>query len=165
VKIEKILLISDTHGDTSLLENEILPKYANEVQLVIHLGDFAYDLLDMQKNYPNLPMVGVDGAFEMKEKAERIITVGGDVKRRILLLHGHTVNVKFGLERIVYHAQEREVDACFFGHTHVETQFTKNGIFFMNPGSLTEPRGAAHGSFGLVTISSEGEFTGKAIKV
>ena len=163
----KILLISDTHGDTTLLTNEILPKYANRVQMAIHLGDFACDLLDMQHRYPDLPMVGVDGAFEMKEKAERIITVPikKGAERRILLMHGHTVNVKFGLDRMVYRAQEKGVNACFFGHTHTATQFTKNDIFFMNPGSLTEPRGAAHGSFGIVTISPEGEFTADVINV
>ena len=194
----KILLISDTHGDTALLANEILPKYAHEVQMAIHLGDFAHDLLDMQCTYPNLPMVGVGGAFEMKEKSERIITVG-DGKHRILLTHGHMFNVKFGLDRLVYYAQEKGVDACFFGHTHTATQFVltprqsfalqnfatplgkgvtppsqandliggviKNGIFFMNPGSVTEPRAAANGSFGIVTISLEGEFTADVINV
>jgi len=161
----KILLISDTHGDTSLLTNVILPKYKNEVQMAIHLGDFAADLLDMQPIYPNLPMVGVGGAFEMKEKTERTLIVGSTIKRRVLIMHGHTVNVKFDLSRIAYYAQEKNVDACFFGHTHIATQFTKSGIFFMNPGSLTEPRGAKHGSFGMVSISPKGEFSGELIQV
>ena len=161
----KILLISDTHGSTSLLKNEILPKYASQVQLAVHLGDYANDLLDLRHSYPNLTMVGVDGAFEVGSRTERVLVVGDDVKRRILLMHGHTVAVKTNLDRISYYALEKQVDACFFGHTHVETRFIKNGIYFMNPGSLTEPRGAARGSFGIVTITPEGEIIGDVIRV
>jgi len=161
----KILLISDTHGSSHLLKNNILPKYASKVQLAVHLGDFAKDLLDLSSRYPYLPMVGVDGAFEADTRVERILMVGDEVKLRLLLMHGHTLGVKSSFDRIVYYAREKEVDACFFGHTHIPTCFTKDGIFFMNPGSLTEPRGITKGSYGIVEISAEGEITGEVIKV
>jgi len=159
----KILLISDTHKLTSTLKNEVLAKYANDVQIVVHLGDYARDLTKFKPKYPNLEMAVVGGSFESGEEKERILEVGGDVKRRILIMHGHTVDVKTNLDRITYYAQQKGADACFFGHTHEPVVFTKNGVFFMNPGSLTMPRVKGPGSFGLVTIFEDGEIDGDVI--
>jgi len=160
----KILLISDTHGITGKLKDEILPKYANEVQMAIHLGDYVKDLFSLQSNYPNLQMIGVGGSFEPREKTEQILDLGSGNKR-ILIMHGHTHSVKSDLSRIMYYAQEKGVDACFFGHTHETFERTRNGIFFMNPGSLTHPRGSFKGSIGLVSISQEGQMSGEVIFV
>jgi putative phosphoesterase len=154
----KILLISDTHNATSTLEKEILPKYAHQVQLAIHLGDYIRDLLKFQVDYPALTMVGVGGSFEYNEQNEKILTLG-DTGKRALLTHGHSIGVKSDLTRITYYAKEKGVDACFFGHTHQLTIFSKDGIFFMNPGSITFPRSSDKGSFGLVTISDRGNFS------
>jgi len=160
----KILLISDTHGGSSELMNTILPKYAAKVQMIIHLGDFIRDLLKLQHLYPNLPMVGVGGAFEFDEIKEQIITVGNGIKRKILLTHGHSLGVKSNLNRIAYYAMEKGVDACFFGHTHEAVITANNGILFINPGSVTEPRGTSKkGSFGLVTITNDGDIKGELI--
>lgn len=158
----KILLISDTHGIVSKLKDEVLPMYAGEVQMVVHLGDYAVDLYRFRPQYPSLEIVGVGGSFE-NETAERVLEVGSDVQRRILIMHGHTMGVKTDLSRIAYYAQEKGVDACFFGHTHESTTFTKNGIFFMNPGSLSQPRNTTKGTFGLVTIAPDGQITGEVV--
>jgi len=162
----KILLVSDTHKITAKLKDEILPQYANEVQMAIHLGDYVRDLLSLQSSYPNLKMVGVGGAFESGEKTEQLLefdTDGGC--RRILIMHGHTQLVKHSLLRTKIHAKRKGVNACFFGHTHTAVTTTEDGIFYMNPGSLTNPRGTPRGSFGLVSISTTGEISGEVIFV
>jgi len=157
----KILLVSDTHGHSLKLKNEILPKYANEVDVAIHLGDFARDLLDLQPTYPTLTMVGVAGAFEIGQ-TEKVLTLSG---KRILLTHGHKNGVKSNLSRIAYYANEKDVDACFFGHTHASTIFTAGRVLIANPGSATEPRGNTNASIGIVTISSEGEMSVEIVDV
>ena len=140
----KILLISDTHNFKNLLKDTILPQHANEIEMAIHLGDYVRDLLCLRSTYPTITMHGVDGAYENTEGVEHIITVGD---KRILIVHGHTVHVKSGLDFIINYACKKEVDACFFGHTHEAVAFTEQGIFFMNPGSLTCPRsGSGSGS-------------------
>lgn len=167
----KILLISDTHNSTTKLEQVILPKYASQVQIAIHLGDFAQDLLKFRQQYANLKMLGVSGGFESGE-TEQVLTLNllpcAETSRpeegkqvRILLTHGHERGVKSHLGRIAYYAKEKGVNACFFGHTHEPVMFTESGIFFMNPGSVSEPRGGSRASFGVVTISPEGEFSGE----
>jgi len=161
----KILLISDTHNDLRLLENTVLPKYADEVRMAVHLGDFAKDLMHFQASFSKIQMVGVGGSFEYNEKSELIFEVGdGELKRRILLMHGHTMDVKTGLDRIINHARKKEVHACFFGHTHMPTILVEHDIFFMNPGSLSRPLPRKKGSYGLVTVSPEGKFHGDVIE-
>ena len=162
----KILLISDTHNDRQLLKNTVLPEYADEVQMAVHLGDFAKDLMHLQATFPNIQMMGVGGSFELNEKTEHIFEVGdGEFKRRIMIMHGHTVDVKTGLSRIVNNARKKDVHACFFGHTHMPVILVEHDIFFMNPGSLSRPLYGNNGSYGLVTVSPQGEFHGDVIEI
>jgi len=153
-----ILLISDTHNMKALLRETVLPKHAAEVGYAIHLGDYVRDLLYLRSKYPNITMAGVDGAYENAEGTEHILTIAG---KRILLLHGHTAYVKSDLSYIAQYAKQKNVDACFFGHTHEPTIFTEHNIFFMNPGSLSQPRSNANGSYGLVSISTQGQISGE----
>ena len=158
----KILLVSDTHSDCSYLANTLLPKYADEIQTAVHLGDFAADLMRLQPTFTSIKMVAVGGAFEHDEKTQHILEVDdGEYKCRILLLHDHTVHVKTNLDRLIYYARQLEVNACFFGHTHMPVILEEHGIFFMNPGSLTNPRPGNKGSYGLVTVSQQGKFHGE----
>jgi len=156
----KILLISDTHGKTHALENIILPAHATEVDFVIHLGDFVRDLFKFQPQYPNLKMLGVGGSFE-PDNGIKFLDVCG---KKIYYVHGHDHEVKSHTSHLEFSAKIREVDACFFGHSHKPVIFTKKNIFFMNPGSVSEGRGNPIG-YGIVTISDDGEFSGELIKL
>jgi len=156
----KILLISDTHGKTHALENIILPAHAPEVDLVIHLGDFVRDLFQLQPKYPNLQMLGVGGSFEQDNEI-KILDVCG---KKIYYVHGHDHDVKNKTSRLEFSARIREVDACFFGHSHKPVMFSEDGIFYMNPGSVSEGRGNPIG-YGIVTISDSGQFSGELIEL
>ena len=160
----KILLISDTHNSKAVLKDKVLPKHAGEIDMAIHLGDYARDMMYLQDRYARINFVGVGGSFEFGEETEQILEVGaGTDMRKILLTHGHRQDVKAGLSRLVYYAASKQVDACFFGHTHEPVIFTESGIFFMNPGSLTQPRGSGPGSYGLVTVLPDGKFVGEVV--
>ena len=162
----KILLISDTHNMTTPLREVILPTYAGQVDLAIHLGDYVKDIRPLQNSYPNLPMHFIGGSFESQEEAEKVINLGAEGgNKRILAMHGHTRGVKEGLESLFFYAKQKEVDACFFGHTHEVFQDTKDGIFFMNPGSVTFPRGSLQGSVGIVTVTPQGDISGEVLYV
>jgi len=174
----KILVISDTHDMVTDLK-ELLSRYSQEVGLVIHLGDYPNDLIQFHPQYPHLNMVAVDGTgYEINFPVERILTLNnatallseGSVagvpienEVKILIVHGHRHGVKTNLQRLVYYAQEKQVTACFFGHTHVSTIFEEHGIFFMNPGSLAFPRDGRHGRYGIVEISPDGTISGEVM--
>ena len=174
----KVLVISDTHGDSGIIRM-LLECYKHNVQTVVHLGDNVKDLMQFDLDYPAINFVAVAGNCDFYGglPKERILTVGDVVTRRVLLLHGHSLNVKSGYDRLMYHAQEREVDACLFGHSHMpfvhvhESVFLLDGeeitrrLFFMNPGSASEPRGGSKAGYGVLSIDSEGNITGEVLEI
>ena len=159
----KILLVSDTHERTKELL-PLLERYATEVQLVIHLGDHAGDLLQYQRDFPQLNMVAVLGNCDYgpPQMREEILTIHG---KRLLLTHGHTLGVKEGHSRLALCAQEKGVHAAFYGHTHIGAVHDYKGILIMNPGSPCFPRGGSKASYGIVEISEDGELLSEVILI
>ena len=160
----KILVFSDSHGQPANLLR-VLRMHGKDVQTVVHLGDGPRDLLQYQAEFPALDMVHVAGNsdYSIDAPRERILTV--DSTWRFLLLHGHYQNVKSGLDRLMYYAQEKGVDACLFGHTHIPTVFSHESVFFMNPGSISKPWMTRTPSYGLVSISSDGEISSEVLYI
>lgn len=156
----KIIVVSDTHNSTNLMEKEILPRHEGEAQVVLHLGDFADDLIELKEQFPSYEMAWVGGAYELDKQRETILEFLG---KKILITHGHMLGVKEGLNRIVNHAASQNVDACFFGHTHQATMFKIDNILFMNPGNLVEHSMGNKNSYGLVTITDDGEISGEVV--
>lgn len=156
----KLLILSDTHRITYKLE-ELLESYSNQVDYFVHLGDYANDLLKYQSKYPKLKMIGIPGAFENGDVFTTLEINGA----RLLFTHGHTLDVKSNMLRIVHYALEQNVDACFFGHTHVSVVFEESGVLFINPGSLCSPKGGTQTGYAMVTVSPEGKVTGELVTV
>ena len=173
----KVLILSDSHGDSGVVRT-LIERYKHKVQTVVHLGDNVKDLMQFDPDYPGINFVAVAGNCDFYGglPKERILTVGGGNKK-VLLLHGHNIGVKSGLDRLMYYAQEKEVDACLFGHTHMpfvhvhepvflvdEEEITRS-CFFMNPGSVSEPRGGSRAAYGILTIDGEGNITGEVLEI
>ncbi|MCL1843580.1 MAG: metallophosphoesterase [Defluviitaleaceae bacterium] len=163
--ILKILAVSDTHEDTAEL-SRLLERFADDVQMVIHLGDYANDLLKFQSKYPQLRMVAVagncDAYYGLNIERELLLNLGG---KKILLTHGHYLGVKTGVDRLAYYALEKGADACFFGHTHYAEIERRQGLFIMNPGSPNFPRGGSKQSYGIVEITKTGEIIGEVFYI
>ena len=153
----KILATSDTHGNVKPLE-KLIDRYADQVEMVLHMGDYADDLLGLQQKFSHLTFVAVDGNMDYGGELDRILTLNG---RKIFMTHGHRRGVKIGIVPLLFHVKEREIDICLFGHTHFQEMFTLEDIFFMNPGSLVEPRGGSRAGYGMIEISDDGEIRGE----
>jgi putative phosphoesterase len=59
--------------------------------------------------------------------------------KKILLTHGHFYGVKNGLNRLINKAKQLEVNAVFFGHTHIPKELYHEKTLFINPGSIGYP--------------------------
>ena len=154
----KILLVSDTHGRTDSLA-KLLKVYKDDVSLVCHMGDYGSDLRKFEFKYGYLRMAAVNGNtdFSLSGQTEQIIALG---QFRLLITHGHRFGVKKNYDRLISYSNEMGVNAVFFGHTHECVVFYRDGIFYMNPGSLGF--GRERGStYGLVHVTDCGEFTGE----
>ncbi len=149
----KILVVSDTHGDSGRLK-EVLNQN-NDFDMLIHLGDGERDFRDVQALHPAKGMVYVAGNCDYGTHPEEHIAIAGGQK--IFCCHGHRYGVNFGIELLTTAALRNECMIALYGHTHVPKIETLNGVQVMNPGSLTLPRGGSERSFGVIEISENGE--------
>ena len=146
----KIVVVSDTHGRIEEFVDEV--KNFKKVDLIIHLGDYVEDGLNIEnKTGIRTVMVKGNGDFFYPEyKEDDILEIEG---KRIFLTHGHRYNVRYGIDNLLYKGEEVKADLILFGHTHVSTFFEESGIIVMNPGSPSMPRGLSRKkTFGIIDI-------------
>ena len=150
------LIVSDTHGNTRILE-QLLENYKSITNTVIHLGDHARDMSRFKDNETVLYIVNGNTDPMIAEYDERVIELDG---KRIFITHGHRYGVKSSYTDLIYKAEELDVQACLFGHSHVPVIFKEKGIFFMNPGSPTHPRPGDLPGYALMRIEDDGQING-----
>jgi len=149
----KILVLSDSHGSTAVMRT-VIQKFEKDAGAVIHLGDFFIDAI---RNKPECSLHFVRGncdgsSYDGAEvPTEKVVDIGGI---KIFMTHGHRYGVKYGMDRLVYAALEREADVCLYGHTHAPAVFREEGIIYMNPGSISRPRDARAPSYGVLDIEN-----------
>ena len=133
----KIVVISDTHGQTDLAEKII--SAINNIDLCIHLGDYYKDALYLSKKL-EIEIVAIKGNCDSKEdvQEESVLHIEG---HKIFITHGHEYNVKMDLNRLYYKAKSLNCDIVLFGHTHKAIKIEHEYMLIINPGSLTKPRG------------------------
>ena len=140
----KLLVIGDTHGKLNKLR-DIWPKLT-DIDLIAHTGDHFSDAIKAEEEL-GVPVIAVGGNCDGSGPDIEIIdTEYGN----ILLTHGHREGVKYDLNGLYYRALENDCKAVFFGHTHCSLITENNGIYFVNPGSLTLPRDNKSGSYAIV---------------
>ena len=157
----QILVVSDSHEDIDTLRM-LLEEYEKTAQLVIHLGDHDQDLLNLAR-VVDMPMLAVAGNTDddIHSPTERICTFLG---KKIFMTHGHLFNVNANYDSLMRKLLEEDADICLFGHTHSAATFTQHGKFFMNPGSISDPRDEKPPSYGVITLNEEsGEVKGEII--
>lgn len=145
----KILVVSDSHRNTSALDKILLREQTcNEV---FFLGDITDDIEDFKIIYPNKNFHIVSGncdyySFFPNVGLECIEGVN------IIFTHGHTYNVKYGTEALLSAAIARNCKLALYGHTHIPSVDIKNGIFLVNPGSCGSSRGSGE-TYAVIDIT------------
>ena len=124
-------------------------------QQIFHLGDCWRDAERLNAHFPRIPLVQVPGNCDLcpGEPAERILCLED---RRILLCHGHTYGVKSSLLRAGLTAQQENLDAFLFGHTHVPLVDRRGKTLFLNPGSIGHPTRPCYGVLTLTPQTLDG---------
>ncbi|MDD2714508.1 MAG: metallophosphoesterase family protein [Candidatus Wallbacteria bacterium] len=155
----KILVVSDTHGDIATL-GEVLEKHQSEVELVIHLGDFAHDLTEnFSLPIPSHAIPGnMDGVKRQASDLELVITVAD---RNILLTHSDHLDTHFGFARLSARARELGVEICLFGHTHRYLFDDSSHPVFFNPGSLGRAAMWSSRTYGILELTPQGFYANR----
>lgn len=149
----KLLVFSDSHHKLKLMEDVIIRL--KDISTILFLGDNYDDIKIIQQKYPDKVFTGIAGNcdYGCGVESEREVHMCG---KKIWLTHGHLQSVKGGYLRLSLAAAKREADVCLFGHTHIPELFYERNILFMNPGSISEPRGKYRESYGILTIDEDG---------
>lgn len=146
----RLLAISDTHGDVSKVCS-IINDIRNLIDGVIHLGDVVEDAESIKRMYPSLPLYNICGNCDYGTNISPMETLVFENKK-IFITHGHLFGVNFDTTKLVYKAMEKGADIALFGHTHIPYSEQINGVYVMNPGSLSRPRGGSKPSYGIIKI-------------
>ena len=146
--MSKIAVISDSHGDVENI-SYFIDRLKN-VDALWHLGDHAEDAARIAVRL-NCGYVSVRGNCDPFSDAPLTYTVTWHGKR-FLLLHGHTVSGRLPL---LYAAKEANADAVLFGHSHIPSFETVDGVLLLNPGSLSRPRTSKGPSVALITLTDD----------
>ena len=148
----RILVVSDTHRDSSSLRAAILSQPTAEV--VIHLGDGAEEAEEMRTSFPEKMFLQVRGNCDWGSSipVDGFATFAG---KNIFYTHGYTYNVKYGTYEVISAAREKKADILLFGHTHVPITEYEDGLYIMNPGSLC----GSGGTYGILDLTDAGIVT------
>ena len=132
----RYLIISDTHNSTRYL-NKVLDK-VGRLDGLFHLGDFDGHeyIIQAMVDCPTY-MVGGNNDFFCSLDRELLVELGS---YRIFMTHGHRYGVNSGQERILQAGKEYGAHIVMYGHTHKPVVVQKDGIYLINPGSISQPR-------------------------
>jgi putative phosphoesterase len=147
----RIYVIGDTHGRIDKAVE--IYRTLQDIDLIVHLGDHWNDAKRM-KDQLNVPLIGVKGnmdGFFSRDGHHILETDFG----KIFIAHGHMESVKQSYDNIMYKAESLQCRAVFFGHTHIPLFQEVDGLYLLNPGSLSLPIGGRKGSYAVATVTKD----------
>ncbi|MCI5774979.1 MAG: YfcE family phosphodiesterase [Aerococcus sp.] len=132
--MSRILIVSDNHGDHEILET-IVARESSRVDRMLHLGDS--ELKNDDPIWKNFDVVTGNVDFYPYPEALTIDVPEG----KLFMTHGHLYNVRSNRQTLAQAAKAAGASIALFGHIHVTTQENIDGVWCINPGSISQPRG------------------------
>lgn len=129
----EIMILSDSH---SMKKNELMELLNHQkVDCYIHCGDIfmPYEPL----NLPHFHIVKGNNDFLIPDN-ELTLEIDG---LKFYIVHGHRYEIDHGIALLKDYAKENHIDVVCFGHSHRPTCIRQEKTIYINPGSVTYPRG------------------------
>jgi putative phosphoesterase len=124
-KENKIAVISDTHG----LIRPSTRKYFKDVDMIIHAGDLDGPVI-MEYLEKISPVVAVRGNMDTGAWAEKL------PKFEIVEINNVFLYVCHNIDELDLDPEAAGIKVVISGHTHQPSVIKKNGVLFLNPGSI-----------------------------
>ena len=142
----RIQVVSDSHGSVKALRAAI--EAQPTVDVVFFLGDGERDIDTLRPLFPHKTFICVGGNCDMASMSPAVeLRRLGD--KLISACHGHTFHVKDSLYEYRTWARKTGVDVALFGHTHQPFTQYDDGLYLMNPGSVS----GWPGTYGIFDIT------------
>ncbi|WP_297598199.1 phosphodiesterase [uncultured Cetobacterium sp.] len=158
----KIFVISDIHGSSYYLKKSLEAFKAESADYLLILGDQLYhgprnplprdynpkEVADTLNKYKDV-IIAVRGNCDSEVDQMMLeYPILADYttlflnEKRIFATHGHI----FNMEKVPKISKK---DILIYGHTHVPLAEEKDGIFILNPGSISLPKEGNENSYGI----------------
>lgn len=139
--MKRIIAISDAHGDIEAIRAAFVQaQISGPINVAVFLGDGSSGFHEIE---PELSAQGIEchavsGNCDWNEfyPSEALFAVDN---ANVYICHGHQWGVKYGLYKLEYAAMEKKAQIALFGHTHEPYIDMSNGIWYLNPGSVSDP--------------------------
>jgi len=146
--MERWLVVSDNHGDRDIL---VSLKQQLKPDAIFHCGDseMAADDPWFKGTYV------VQGNMDFDQNLPQVLAPRV-ADRQVLLTHGHHDGVNWDLTQLKLRADAAQAEAVFYGHTHQLAAEMVGGHLFVNPGSISQPRGEFQrlgGTCAVITVT------------
>lgn len=128
-----LMIVSDSHAMNKQMLLSILKQH--NVDYYLHCGDIfmTYDGLPLTNFYL------VKGNNDFADiPTERTLTFD---TLTLFMTHGHLYDVNFGIDGLQHKSKEVQAQVVCFGHTHIPYVKQEDGVLYINPGSMSHPRG------------------------
>ena len=139
----KILLISDSHGRKSEVENLICSQNCD---YVFFMGDGLRDVEDIDESIIKKVCGNCD--FFSQEAVTRFENI---LSYKIMITYGHEYRAKQGLEKLASYAKQNNCNIAVFGHIHKQTNEIVDEVLLVNPGAFK------NGDYAILTLSTKGQ--------
>lgn len=170
----KLMIASDIHGSAYYCEKMLAAYQGEQADRLILLGDLLYHgpRNDLPKDYAPKKVIGMLNAVQ-----EELLCVRGNCDAEVdqmvlefpilsdsmlLFLDGKTV---FATHGHIYHEEHlpqlKQGDILLHGHTHLMALEKRERYFYLNPGSVSLPKGKDVNSY---MIYENKTFTLKALE-
>jgi putative phosphoesterase len=147
--------MSDSHGKVTPL-NEIMRANEN-ADVFFFLGDGDQDIMQIVRNYPDRVIHRVRGNCDFGRTLPLCITIDVEyTKHRITAVHGNLQNVKYKFEGLIELAEYTKSDIILYGHTHKSDIRYEDGIYYICPGSVSEPRDESIPTYAVIDFTDNG---------
>jgi len=141
-RVRLVAIVADTHG---LLRGSVLDSLAN-VDLILHAGD-----------------VGTRRVLEQLRECAPVVAIGGNVDGQDLSLPTtEIVSIRQRLVYLLHNLAELDLNPAVAGfamvvsgHSHKPLIRTKDGVLYVNPGSIGPRRFKLPISFALADFGAE----------
>lgn len=147
----KFLVISDNHGDRDILV-KVFEAYQHQVDAIFHCGDSEMAADDSL--FDHVVTVAGNNDYQGGFKDDQLVNINNE---SVFLTHGDRYGVNMGLTHLSLKAQEVDANFCFYGHTHQLAVEQDHGCIYLNPGSISLPRGefaSLGGTFAVIEVNA-----------
>lgn len=150
----RIIAFSDSHGLIYSVV-KMIERTLSNTDLYIFCGDGQGDVEDAMLQFPDIKVVMAKGNCDYFSQLPGVALTEA-MGKKIVVTHGHIQGINYDTAEIEQLARENRASLLLYGHTHCRECRYRDGIYYVNPGSLALPRDGQPPSYAIIDVYEDG---------